>query len=313
MDSRKKGDLGEVSKNTQIDLLAFLTEPKNAENQAQWESFIQENPERSLKELNAWHDFIQDLKKSPLPEPDQAFFLQQKTDILEKIKEEAEWGPMGDLISELEELSEFDKPFDDVFFAQQAKKIKASLLNEHKNAEKTAQLLDQLEQNRSQNLEDQEAISLKECVGLLKSLDQKDPGDLFFRRQRNKILQHLPVTKKSKTKVWLPLGAFAVAAMLILVIGINKITINPQKNNHFKRFSKALLQPFEGIKRNARVEFVDLDDLDTHQLDRLANRLSERVWEGVGDEWVEPSSDWEDLSPQEMGKLIHKLESRLKT
>ncbi|MCP5468220.1 MAG: hypothetical protein H7A32_03010, partial [Deltaproteobacteria bacterium] len=137
---------------------------------------------------------------------------------------------------------------------------------------------------------------------------EHDPGELFFRRQEKEILQKLTQASPKK-KFSFPLRVFAAAAMILLVIGAGKI-LHDQNQPKFSQVDGPSIHQAE---LSPKLEFVDIDDLDTQQLDRLANRLSQKVWQGVREEWVEPSSDWEDLNSEEMKNLIEKLEDRLKT
>lgn len=171
----------------------------------------------------------------------------------------------------------------ELFFARQAKQI--------------------LMQVHAESSLEEEAEGL---LGALKSLPIEDPGELFFQRQF-RLIQKQIQGEAAVLRAWpRPWRRALVAAAALLLFGFGLSRWVPWNSLNSSASWQTALQ-YLNEENETAVPSLDLDELDSRQLDLLASNLQKSViQEDPGN--LQDEDDWEDLDEPELHLLIERLQ-----
>ena len=151
-----------------------------------------------------------------------------------------------------------------------------------------------------------EAEAFRRLAASVKGLDMEDPGEIFFASQRKRIREAVDAGAPSpKGFRWGPALALAAAALL-LFIGVSRIQ---EEKASTQAWSMAMLAFADGQGSVTGAGILELETLDSEQLEGLAQNMERRILGNNGDELLEDAVDWQDLSGSELDQLIQRLKT----
>jgi hypothetical protein len=133
-----------------------------------------------------------------------------------------------------------------------------------------------------------------------------DPGELFFQSQfkaiRHALREEAQEIREGFWATWARPLALA-ASLFFLVLGLARIT--HRQDTLPPNWGLALQQ----LAEEEDSSLDDIDELNTDQLQYLANNLEGAILVESGDQLIEEAVDYDDLNEQELDLLIQRLET----
>ena len=225
-------------------------------------------------EFRGLQDLLGDLKTLPLPEVGESVFQDQQEAILDQI-----------LVEDLSRLPVAEPG--EAFFASQREAIARTI--------------------------EQEELEEVALISQLKNIPVPNPGDLFFRRQAKAIAKALKEEAREEREgfwnAWAKPLAVA-AALFFLVLGFARVT-HWEGSPGSPEWDMAM--EYLAVEMEEEVGLEAIDQLDSQQLELLANNLEGTIYLESEEILVEEPVDLDDLNESELDQLIHRLEAKAQT